>query len=52
MFTEVAILLVFVSSTDCEKCNIKSKMEKLLQREDLKRIQAKEAKYLDGSNQE
>lgn len=52
MFTEVAIILVFVSSSNCEKCNIKSKMEKLLQKEDLKMIQAREAKYLDGSNQE
>ena len=52
MFAEVAIILVFVSSSNCEKCNIKSKMEKLIQKEDLKMIQAKEAKYLDGSNQE
>ena len=52
MFTEVAIILVFVSSSNCEKCNVKSKMEKLLQKEDLKKIQAKGAKSLDGSNQE
>ena len=52
MFTEVAIILVLVSSTNCEKCNMKSKMEKLLQKEDLKKMQAKEAKSLDECNQE
>ena len=52
MVIEVTIILVLVSAKNCENCKTKAKMEKLLHKVNLKRIEAVEAKNLDQSNQE
>ena len=52
MLIEVTIILVLVSAKNCKNCKTKAKMEKLLHKVNLKRIEAAEAKNLDQSNQE